>query len=88
MSVTYMMQMLGDHEQDSGVPCERCGKFFVDGGEDFSPFCSHCFVAETDCGVACPVCEETNIPRVFFDTDMQAELTRLKAARARQSLPA
>lgn len=87
MSVTYQMMLLSDHETKAGegiVLCGRCGNYLVN-YPDPDAICAHCFVAETESGVQCPVCQESEIPRVFFDSDMREELARLKAARAQFS---
>jgi hypothetical protein len=75
----WRMMMLKDHEMCGGNPCSRCGNFSVaDGG-----YCAHCHVIKYQAGIRCPVCQEIEIPKVFFDPKMQSELERVETARAK-----
>jgi hypothetical protein len=74
---SWRMMMLKEHEAGSGGPCVKCGNFPVDGG-----FCAHCYVRKNEhLGVRCPVCQEMDIPKVFFDPKMRNELERVEKAR-------
>jgi hypothetical protein len=76
---SWRMMMLNEHEASNGDPCFKCGNFPVaDGG-----FCAHCCCAKTydRPGVPCPVCQDTEIPKVFFEPKMQDELARVEKAR-------
>jgi hypothetical protein len=77
---SWRMMMLNEHEVSNGDPCVKCGNFPVaDGG-----FCAHCYVGRYDFGTParCPVCQDSGIPKAFFDPKMQAELERVETARA------
>ena len=76
---SWRMMMLKEHETRSGDPCVKCGNFAVgDGG-----FCAHCYCVTTydRPGVPCPVCQDMEIPKVFFEPKMRSELERVKKAR-------
>jgi hypothetical protein len=75
---SWRMMMLKEHELSSGDPCVKCGNFPVtDGGS-----CAHCCVRNFEqIGARCPVCQEMEIPKVFFDPNMRNELTRVEKAR-------
>jgi hypothetical protein len=78
---SWRMMMLNEHEVSSGDPCVKCGSFPVaDGG-----FCAHCYVGRYDFGIParCPVCQDSEIPKAFFDPKMQSELERVETARAK-----
>jgi hypothetical protein len=71
--------LLEEHEAVGDDLCIKCGNFPVsDGGS-----CTHCFVSkfEPKENVRCPVCQEVNIPKVFFDPNMRNELDRVEKAR-------
>jgi len=76
---SWRMMMLKEHEASSGDPCVKCGNFPVANGD----FCAHCCCAKTydRPGVPCPVCQDTEIPKVFFDSKMRNELERVEKAR-------
>jgi hypothetical protein len=76
---SWRMMMLKEHETRSGDACVKCGNFpVVDGG-----FCAHCCCAKTydRPGVPCPVCQDVEIPKVFFEPKMREALTRVEKAR-------
>jgi hypothetical protein len=78
---SWRMMMLKEHEVSSGDPCVKCGNFPVaDGG-----VCAHCHVGRYDFGIParCPVCQDSEIPKAFFDPKMQSELERVETARAK-----
>jgi hypothetical protein len=77
---SWRLSMLKEHETSSGESCAKCGIFPVmDGG-----FCAHCYVGRYDFCVParCPVCQDPEIPKVFFEPKMQNELARVEKARA------
>jgi hypothetical protein len=76
---SWRLLMLKEHEASSGDACVKCGNFPVaDGG-----VCAHCCCAKTynRPGVPCPVCQDVEIPKVFFEPKMQNELARVERAR-------
>jgi hypothetical protein len=75
----WRMMLLKEHEAAGGDLCIKCGNFPVsDGGS-----CTHCFVSKFEPreNVRCPVCQETKIPKVFFEPKMRNELGRVEKAR-------
>lgn len=77
---SWRLTMLKEHETSSGEPCVKCGIFPVtDTG-----FCAHCHVGRYDFGMParCPVCQDSEIPKAFFDPKMRDELERVERARA------
>jgi hypothetical protein len=76
---SWRMMMLKEHEARGGDPCVKCGNFPVEDGG----FCAHCHVGRYDFDVParCPVCQDSEIPKAFFDPKMQAELGRVENAR-------
>lgn len=75
---SWRMMMLREHEA-SGDPCVKCGSFPAEDGGS----CAHCYCVKRydDPGVPCPVCQEMEIPKAFFDPKMRNELDRVKKAR-------
>jgi hypothetical protein len=76
---SWRLMMLKEHETSSGKPCVKCGIFPVaDDG-----FCAHCYVGRYDFGTParCPVCQDSEIPKAFFDPKMRTELERVEKAR-------
>lgn len=78
-ATAWRMMMLKEHESSSGVPCVKCGSFFL---ED-EGCCTHCEVSRYDSCVTarCPVCQDVEIPKAFFDPKMRGELERVEKAR-------
>lgn len=76
---SWRMMMLKEHEASSGDPCVKCGIFPVEA----RGFCAHCCCARTydRPGVLCPVCQDVEIPKVFFDPKMRNELERVQEMR-------
>jgi hypothetical protein len=75
----WRMMLLKEHEAVGGDLCLKCGNFPVsDGGS-----CTHCFVSKFEPreNGRCPVCQETKIPKVFFDPKMRNELDLVEKAR-------
>jgi hypothetical protein len=75
----WRIMLLKEHEAVGGDLCIKCGNFPVsDGGS-----CTHCFVSKFEPreNVRCPVCQETKIPKVFFEPKMRNELDRVETAR-------
>lgn len=78
----WRIMLLKEHEAVGSDFCVKCGKFPVDDGGS----CTHCFVSkfEPKENVRCPVCQETKIPKVFFEPKMQDEfLDRVERARVK-----
>ena len=77
---SWRLMMLREHETTNGEPCVKCGIFPVTG----TGFCAHCHVGRYDFGIParCPVCQESEIPKAFFDPKMRTELERVERARA------
>ncbi len=77
---SWRLMMLKEHETSSGEPCVKCGIFPVSD----SGFCAHCYVGRYDFGIPapCPVCQDVEIPKAFFDPKMRSELERVERARA------
>lgn len=77
---SWRVMMLKEHETSSGEPCVKCGIFCVPEGG----FCAHCYVGRCDFGIParCPVCQDVEIPKAFFDPKMRGELERVETARA------
>jgi hypothetical protein len=76
---SWRMMMLKEHEASSIDPCVRCGNFPVDDGGS----CAHCCVRRFEqIDVRCPVCQDVEIPQVFFEPKMQNELERVEKAKA------
>jgi len=78
-ATAWRMMLLKEHEPSSGVPCIKCGHFLV---EDES-CCTHCEASRYDSFVSarCPVCQDSEIPKAFFDPKMRTELERVEKAR-------
>ncbi len=78
---SWRLLMLKEHETSSGEPCVKCGVFPVAG----AGFCAHCYVGRYDFGTParCPVCQDSEIPKAFFDPKMRTELERVKTARTK-----
>lgn len=76
---SWRMMMLTEHEASSGDPCVKCGNFPAEGGGS----CAHCYVSRYDFGIParCPVCQDLEIPKAFFDPKMRSELERVEKAR-------
>jgi hypothetical protein len=75
----WRMMLLKEHEATGGDFCIKCLNFPVsDGGS-----CTHCFVSKFQPkeNVRCPVCQEMEIPKVFFYPEMRNELDRVERAR-------
>lgn len=84
MCLTCKMTLLSDHEvlTSEGPLCPKCGRLRVPEEElSENPRCFHC-CREGFGQESCPVCEDEEIPAVFFDADMTDELVRLSALRA------
>jgi RNA polymerase subunit RPABC4/transcription elongation factor Spt4 len=79
-TTAWRMMMLKEHESSSGVPCVKCGSFLV---ED-EGCCTHCEIRRFGPSVTarCPVCQDSEIPKAFFDPKMRSELERVEKARA------
>jgi hypothetical protein len=77
---SWRLMMLKEHETSSGEPCVKCGIFPV----PESGFCAHCYAGRCDFGIParCPVCQDMEIPKAFFDPKMRSELERVERARA------
>lgn len=76
---SWRMMMLTEHEASGGDPCVKCGNFPVEDGGS----CAHCCCIRTydRPGVLCPVCQDMEIPKVFFDPKMRHELERVQKMR-------
>ncbi len=77
---SWRMLMLKEHEASSGDACVKCGNFPADDGG----FCAHCYIRKNEhLGVRCAVCQDSEIPKAFFDPRMRTELERVEVARTR-----
>lgn len=80
-TTAWRMMMLKEHESSSGIPCAKCQNFLV---ED-EGCCTHCEIKRYGPSVTarCPVCQDSEIPKAFFDPKMRAELERVEVARTK-----
>jgi len=54
-------------------------------GTNTAALAAHCYVGRYDFGIParCPVCQDSEIPKAFFDPKMQSELERVETARTK-----
>lgn len=76
-ATAWRVMMLGEHESSAHNLCSRCGIFPT----EYRDRCVHCYVVTHDVRIRCPVCQETTIPKAFFEPKMQEELHRVEEAR-------
>ena len=76
---SWRLMMLREHETSERGFFVRCGIFSVTG----EGFCAHCYVGRYDFSMParCPVCQDSEIPKAFFDPKMQTEFERVENAR-------
>jgi hypothetical protein len=78
-ATAWRVLMLGEHETSNHNLCTRCGNFST----EFGDHCVHCYVVTNDIRIRCPVCQETTVPKAFFEPKMQSELERVETARTK-----
>ena len=78
-ATAWRVMMLREHETSNHNLCTRCGNFSTEYGDR----CVHCYVVTNDVRIRCPVCQETTVPKAFFEPKMRSELERVETARTK-----